>query len=551
MRLSWHEGRLVRCHVINDTETLKAIIRSATDVIITADETGTIIDWNPAAEHVFGYSAEEAKGQSLTLIIPERFHAAHHEGLGRVVNTGETHIIGQTVEVAGLRKDGSEIPIELSLATWVTEGSRFFTGIIRDVSEKAQLISALTDSEARMEAIVQSANDAIITIDSEGRVLLWNDHAAELFGRTSDEMLGRPLTAIIPERFREQHHSGIHRVVETGETHVIGSTAELTGLTRDGVEFPIELSLAQWSNNGNTYFSGIVRDITQRKQAEADLRIANHALADKNEMLQGLSGKLAKYLSRQVYDSIFEGRTEVRVESYRKELTVFFSDIQGFTELSDRMEAEPLSELLNHYLSEMSNIALEHGGTVDKFIGDGIMIFFGDPESRGEKEDAIACAQMALAMKERINELQHEWQRKAGSVPLHVRMGINTGYCTVGNFGSEDRLDYTIVGKEVNTASRLEMSAEPDQIHISHSTYELIRDDIRSRPVGEIKVKGLAYPIQTHEILSDSDGTLRPSESEQSAAMSLGIDLSQLEPDQIEAARRALHEVLAQDDTSA
>ncbi len=537
--------------MIDDAETLQAIIRSATDVIITADAQGNIINWNPAAEHVFGYSAEEAVGQELTMIIPERFHAAHHEGLGRVVNTGETHIIGQTVEVEGLRKDGTEIPIELSLATWVTDGDRFFTGIIRDVSEKAHLISALSDSEARMQAIVESANDAIITIDSEGRVLLWNAHAVELFGYSSEEMLGRPLTAIIPERFREQHHTGIHRVVETGETHVIGSTAELTGLNRDGVEFPIELSLAQWSTNGDTFFSGIVRDITQRKQAETDLRVANHALADKNEMLQGLSGKLAKYLSRQVYDSIFEGRTEVRVESYRKALTVFFSDIQGFTELSDRMEAEPLSALLNHYLSEMSHIALEHGGTVDKFIGDGIMIFFGDPESQGEKEDAVACCRMALAMREGVAELQSEWQRQAGSVPLHVRIGINTGFCTVGNFGSEDRLDYTIVGKEVNAASRLEGSAQPDQIHISHSTYELIKDELPCRPVGEVKVKGLAYPIQTYEILSEAAEAEPANTSEQAAALSLGIDLTQLDPEQIEAARRAVQEALAPDDTPA
>jgi len=326
---------------------------------------------------------------------------------------------------------------------------------------------------------------------------------------------------------------------------VIGSTAELTGLSRDdGVEFPIELSLAQWSSNGDTFFSGIVRDITQRKEAEADLRVANHALAEKNEMLQGLSGKLAKYLSRQVYDSIFEGRTEVRVESYRKELTVFFSDIQGFTELSDRMEAEPLSELLNHYLSEMSNIALEHGGTVDKFIGDGVMIFFGDPESRGEKEDALACARMAIAMRKKAAELQEGWQRQTGAIRLHVRMGINTGYCTVGNFGSEDRLDYTIVGKEVNVSSRLENSAQPDQIQMSHSTYELIRDEVACRPVGEITVKGLAYPILTYEILDGQVLDDVTSAGEEAAALSLGIDLSKLAPAQVAAAREAVRQVL-------
>ena len=530
--------------MIDQTETLQAIIRSANDAIITADSDGKIITWNPAAEAIFDYSEQEAVGQLLTIIIPERFHAQHHAGLARVVDTGETHIIGQTVEVAGLKKDGSEIPIELALATWVTDGDRFFTGIIRDVSERTGLMNALTDSEARMGAILESANDAIITIDSDGHVLLWNAHAAELFGYTREEMEGRPLTAIIPERFRDQHHSGIRRVVETGETHVIGHTAELTGLTRDGVEFPMELSLAMWTNNGDTYFSGIIRDITQRKEAEAELRVANHALAEKNEMLQGLSGKLAKYLSRQVYDSIFEGRTDVRVESYRKELTVFFSDIQGFTELSDRMEAEPLSELLNHYLSEMSNIALEHGGTVDKFIGDGIMIFFGDPESRGAQEDALACARMAIAMRERADELQDRWQRVSGSIQLHVRMGINTGYCTVGNFGSEDRLDYTIVGKEVNAASRLESSARADQIHVSHTTYELIKDEIICRPVGELRVKGLAYPIRTYEIVDLDAEEATVGSADESLAAGLGIDLASLDADQMETARQALREAL-------
>jgi PAS domain S-box-containing protein len=530
--------------MLDDTETLQAVISSANDAIITADSLGDIIAWNPAAERIFGYSADEAIGHQLTLIIPQRFHAAHHEGLGRVVSTGETRIIGKTVEIEGRRKDGREIPIELSLATWVTGGDRFFSGIIRDVSEKAELVTALSESEARLAAILESANDAIITIDSEGRVLLWNAHAAELFGYSSDEMRGRPLTAIIPERYREAHHDGIHRVVETGETHVIGSTAELTGLNREGVEFPMELSLARWTSDGDTFFSGIVRDITQRKQAEADLRVANHALAEKNEMLQGLSGKLAKYLSRQVYDSIFEGRTEVRVESYRKELTVFFSDIQGFTELSDRIEAEPLSALLNHYLSEMSKIAQDHGGTVDKFIGDGIMIFFGDPESLGSKEDALSCARMAIAMRERAAELQQDWQRQTGTVRLRVRMGMNTGYCTVGNFGSEERLDYTIVGKEVNAASRLEDSAQPDQIHISHNTYELIKDEIPCRPVGEVRVKGLAYPIKTYEIVDPRDASDEMSSAEEAAAHSLGIDLSQLAPEQIDAARKALRQAL-------
>jgi adenylate cyclase len=525
---------------VHTTETLKAVIESASDAIITADAAGDILGWNPAAEKIFGFSEDEAVGSPLTIIVPERFHDQHHAGIARVVETGETKLIGHTVEIAGRCKDGTEIPIELSLGTWISDGKRYFSGIIRDVSEQARLIAALSDHEKRLEAILDSANDAIITIDREGLVLLWNQHAEEMFGHTRDEMLGKPLTAIVPEQYREAHHAGIHRVAGGGERHVIGHTAELIGLHAAGHEFPIELSLAMWESGGEPFFSGIVRDITQRKRAEEAVKRAGKELQEKNDMLEGLSAKLAKYLSRQVYDSIFEGKRDVRVESYRKKLTVFFSDIQGFTELTDRMEAEPLSQLLNGYLSDMSEIAFAHGGTVDKFIGDGIMIFFGDPDTRGEKEDALACARMALAMRERVRVLKHDWQRQAGSIELHIRMGINTGWCTVGNFGSEDRLDYTIVGKEVNAASRLENSAQPDQIHISHDTYELIKHEIHCDPVGEIKVKGLAYPIRTYEII----GLVGEPVEEDHPAFSLEFDPTKLDPEEAAAAREALRRAL-------
>ena len=156
--------------------------------------------------------------------------------------------------------------------------------------------------------------------------MLWNDHATALFGYSSEDMMGESLRAIVPERFRDLHSTGVERVAGGGERHVIGSTVELAGLDHAGREFPIELSLATWSADGEQLFIGIIRDITERKRAEEQLHLANKALNEKNEQLEGLSSKLAKYLSRQVYDSIFAGRTEVRVESYRKELTVFFSD---------------------------------------------------------------------------------------------------------------------------------------------------------------------------------------------------------------------------------
>lgn len=523
---------------------VEAILDSANDAIVSVDRTGLVLLWNPHAEELFGRAKEEMVGRPLTEIIPERYRDLHVAGIARVAGGGDQHVIGQTVELGGLRRDGSEFPLELSLAK-VGEGDDvFFTAIIRDITERVRLIEGLRDSEARFGAILRSANDGIISIDHAGLVLLWNPRAEEMFGWSEEEMRGQPLLRIIPERFRALHASGIERVASGGETHVIGETAELAAVHRDGREFPIELSLARWEVDGEACFSGIVRDISRRKEAEEQARIATAELAEKNEQLQGLSSKLAKYLSRQVYDSIFSGRTEVRVESYRKKLTIFFSDIQGFTELTDRMEAEPLSEVLNHYLSEMADIADECGGTVDKFIGDGIMIFFGDPETLGDREDAIACARMAVRMRDRIEQLKDEWQRVAGSVELHVRLGINTGFCTVGNFGSEDRMDYTIVGREVNIASRLEQAAAPDQILISHDTHELIKDELYCRPVGEIKVKGLAYPLRTYEVVAPVAQSPAAVVAAASESFSLSLDPSKLAPEEAEAAREALRRAL-------
>ena len=165
------------------------------------------------------------------------------------------------------------------------------------------------------------------------------------------------------------------------------------------------------------------------------------------------------------------------------------------------MESEDLTQLLNHYLTEMSKIALQYGATIDKYVGDAIMMFFGDPESRGVKEDALACVTMALAMQRRIGELAGVWRDAGIETPLRCRIGIHTGYCTVGNFGSEDRMDYTIVGGAVNLASRLEHEAPPGGVLISYETFAHVKDEIHCEPRGEIRVKGLAYPVATYGVI--------------------------------------------------
>ena len=213
--------------------------------------------------------------------------------------------------------------------------------------------------------------------------------------------------------------------------------------------------------------------------------------------------KLAKYFSPHVFASIFAGDLEVKIQTQRKKLTVFFSDIKGFGEITERLEPEALTELLTEYLTAMTGIATKYGGTVDKYIGDAIMIFFGDPKTRGAKEDALACVSMALEMKNTMQVFRHRWLDKGISQPLDIRMGIHTDTCTVGNFGSQDRLDYTTIGNGVNLASRLESSALPNQILISEETYLLVRDTITCKRLEKIVVKSITHPVQTYEVLGE------------------------------------------------
>ncbi|MEX0348123.1 MAG: AAA family ATPase [Paracoccaceae bacterium] len=223
-------------------------------------------------------------------------------------------------------------------------------------------------------------------------------------------------------------------------------------------------------------------------------------LSEKTNALEAVANQLSKYLSPQVYRSIFDREKEVRLTSERKLLTIFFSDLVGFTELAEHMPSEELKSLLNHYLSEMSEVALSFGATIDKYVGDAIVIFFGDPETKGADNDAIACAEMAIAMRDRLTVLRQQWHNAGIKNPLECRMGIHTGYCTVGNFGSETRMDYTIIGRAVNQASRLENAARAGGILISTQTHDRIQSRIDCVPGGAIQLRGIAEPVKTYEI---------------------------------------------------
>jgi adenylate cyclase len=273
-------------------------------------------------------------------------------------------------------------------------------------------------------------------------------------------------------------------------------TSAVTGLHFNG-NSPIALSVV------SVFFTSLYICITAYfvHEQSINLAVARGEIKREQEKAAKLARNLAKYLSPQVWQLIFSGKKNVRLETQRKKLTVFFSDIKGFTELSEELEAEALTDLLNSYLNEMSKLVHKYGGTIDKFVGDSVMVFFGDPSSLGAKKDAVAAISMAIAMRKQMKVLRQQWRAQGITKPLEIRMGLNTGYCTVGNFGADTRMDYTIIGREVNLASRLESAADSGEILISHEAYSLVKDVIMCRDKGQITVKGFTRPVQIYQVV--------------------------------------------------
>ena len=277
----------------------------------------------------------------------------------------------------------------------------------------------------------------------------------------------------------------------------------------------------------------------------SNFRRINDELAANNGFLAGVSLKISKYLPPQVYRSIFSGEREAIISTERKKLTVFFSDIKDFTSTTESLQPEELTSLLNQYFTEMSRIAEIHGATIDKFIGDAIVAFFGDPETKGTRDDARACVAMAIDMQRRLEELQERWRDMGIESPFQARMGINTGFCNVGNFGSEERMDYTIIGAEANLAARLESIAEPGGIVLSFETYAHVRDMVEASPLDPVVFKGIAREVIPYRVNMKklSNKALRVvEESEDGAKLTLNLD--RLEPDRRRALRDALSDAL-------
>ena len=239
-----------------------------------------------------------------------------------------------------------------------------------------------------------------------------------------------------------------------------------------------------------------------------ELRMLSERERVRVERMERVAEAYGRYLSPQVRSALFDKEMPLPLPRRRRWVTVMFADMAGFTRMTEVQEAEQLALFVNDYLEAMAGVAVQYGGTIDKFIGDAVMVFFGDPDSAGRREDAVACVRMALAMRERLRRLVDDWRLQGTPLPLRARIGIASGYCTVGSFGAAERMDYTLLGSAVNMASRLQGQAQEDQVLIAPSTWALVQGAVPCASAGICQLRGFSKATELFEVLGERTPSL-------------------------------------------
>ncbi len=302
-------GRQIASQLLGDAlreseSRFRSVAESANDAIVAADQNGDIISWNRGAEVMFGHSDEDVRGKALSILMPERFRPMHDAGIKRVAEggMGASRLIGQTVEVVGLRKDGREFPLELSLAMWETAGKRFFSGIIRDISERKK-------AEEKLKAVLETAPDPIVEVGSDGTIQFANARTDKLFGYDREQILGRPVEELFASRTRTlvaERFAAVLQSTASDPQIALGMGLELWGERKDGTEFPVDVTLSVLHTDDGVIVTSIIRDITERKRFENQLQhLADHDALTELFNRRRFDQELAEYVA---YTARYSGK---------------------------------------------------------------------------------------------------------------------------------------------------------------------------------------------------------------------------------------------------
>jgi PAS domain S-box-containing protein len=266
--------------------TFLTFLDAAPDAIVMVDDEGRIVAVNALTEAMFGYSREELGGQRIELLIPPRFHDNHKDARTGYVRTPHTRPMGLGRDLWGRRKSGEEFPVQISLSPIETQQRRLITSIIRDVT-------ALRAAEARFRGLLEAAPDGIVVLDSKGAICIVNSQTERMFGYTREELIGQPIELLVPERYRGRHIADRDQYLGAPKTRPMGAGRSLTGLTKDGREIPVEISLSPLEQNNETLVMSIIRDISERRAAEELIRAS---LREKEALLKEIHHRVKNNL---------------------------------------------------------------------------------------------------------------------------------------------------------------------------------------------------------------------------------------------------------------
>jgi PAS domain S-box-containing protein len=267
---------------------LSAVVETAVDGVILIDARGCVLMFNSACENLFKYRASEVIGQNVKMLMPGPYREEHDGYIENFRRTGERKIIGIGREVFGQRKDGTTFPMDLSVGEAKQDEGSIFVGIIHDLTERERVERALRESNARLKAVVDTAVDGVILIDARGCILKFNPACEKLFQYRKEEVLRQNVKMLMPSPYRVEHDGYIRNFQETGERKIIGIGREVLGQRKDGSTFPMDLSVGEARQEGESIFVGIIHDLTERKRTEELL-----VQAQKMEMVGQLAGGIA------------------------------------------------------------------------------------------------------------------------------------------------------------------------------------------------------------------------------------------------------------------
>jgi PAS domain S-box-containing protein len=293
------EGSFVLASIIDITERKRAesrfrqVIEHAPNGMVMVDGEGRMTLVNAQIEQSFGYSRDELLGEPIEMLVPQRFRIHHAADRDAFIAQPSTRVMGAGRDLYGLRKDGSEFPVEIGLNPLETDQGMMVLGTIVDITERKQADEKLRRSQEQLAGVIGSAMDAIITIDDEQSIILFNSAAERMFLFPSEDAIGKPLDRFLPKRFRPTHQAHIE---DFGRTHVtkraMGSLGAIFGLRADGEEFPIEASISQLESEGRKFYTVILRDITERKRSEEALKEQARILDLAPVLIRDLTGRI-------------------------------------------------------------------------------------------------------------------------------------------------------------------------------------------------------------------------------------------------------------------